>query len=519
MPRPRKTDILDYKVALERLNEGLRTQANSPNIYAYKPHDKQYAFHKATSHLVLYIGGNRSGKTVGGAVETVYRAIGRHPYKKVVDAPTRGRVVAIDFNYGVDVVVLPQISQFMPPSFLKNGSWEDSYDKEHKILTLNNKSIIEFKSYDQDLQKFAGASRHYVWYDEEPPKHIFNECQARLVDTNGDAYLTMTPVEGMSWIYDDIYLPGVEGHPDITIVQIEMTENPHIDEESAARYLATLDPEERKARQRGEFVALGGRVFKMFNKEVHVIPAMVPPKEWEWYASFDHGYNNPTAILWHAVSPENRIITFAEHYKSEMTVPEHAQTYHLRNAGFERVPDFIVGDPAMSQRNGITGTSILQEYADRGIYIAPGNNDVDSGINRMLQYLQPDAAGVPRWQITENCISLIGEMSKLRWATFSSRKLQYEKNKQEKIHKKDDHACDSARYFFTFMPDLAPNEFLPKDVVKNVDNPLGAGRAFKSWDEIVAPVGHEGPVTTFSELRSPTTKWDTTLSAELYENE
>lgn len=30
-------------------------------------------------------------------------------------------------------------------------------------------------------------------------------------------------------------------------------------------------------------------------------------------------------------------------------------------------------------------------------------------------------------------------------------------NKQEEIHKKDDHASDSLRYFMTLMPDLRPN--------------------------------------------------------------
>lgn len=30
-------------------------------------------------------------------------------------------------------------------------------------------------------------------------------------------------------------------------------------------------------------------------------------------------------------------------------------------------------------------------------------------------------------------------------------------NKQEEIHKKDDHAADSMRYFMTLMPDLRPN--------------------------------------------------------------
>jgi len=34
--------------------------------------------------------------------------------------------------------------------------------------------------------------------------------------------------------------------------------------------------------------------------------------------------------------------------------------------------------------------------------------------------------------------------------------MAYEMNKQEVVHKKDDHAFDSARYFATTRPDLKP---------------------------------------------------------------
>lgn len=507
MPRPNKL-LVTPATAFEQLNAGLKAQIARPNVYAYRPHPKQLSFHQSTKHVTLYIGGNRSGKTVGGGVESVYRLTGKHPFKKVPSPPIRGRAVAVDFNYGVDMIMLPQIIQYMPPSYLINGSWEDSYDKEHRLLTLSNGSYLEFRSYDQDLEKFAGTSRHFTWFDEEPPRHIYNECMARLIDTDGDAYLTMTPVDGISWVFDDIYTPGINGDPDILVIGIDMAENPYISPESAKRYLRTLDPEERKAREKGEFVAMGGRVFKNFNVEKHVIPITVPPKNWEWFVSFDHGYNNPTAILWHAVSPDGDIITFAEHYQSEWTVPQHASAFHLRNSGFERVPDIIVGDPAMAQRNGATGTSIFQEYADRGIYIAPGNNDVASGINRMLQYLYGG-----KWKITENCVALIGEMKKLRWATYNSRKLQYEKNKQETIHKKDDHACDSARYFFSFMPDLTPiTESNSIDRVPSLAVPIAAN----SWDQLVTPNSSRPVTDTTDQL---VTSWDTVYANSLYEND
>ena len=60
------------------------------------------------------------------------------------------------------------------------------------------------------------------------------------------------------------------------------------------------------------------------------------------------------------------------------------------------------------------------------------------------------------WVISRNCPNFIREMKKLRWGTYSSDKMAYEMNKQEVVHKKDDHAFDSARYFATTRPDLKP---------------------------------------------------------------
>lgn len=489
-----KTKALSYDEILEQITDGVRMQVARPNLYAYHPHAKQYKFHTSTKKVRLYIGGNRSGKTTGGAVEMCYWLMKKHPYRRLPlpEGPIRARACAVDFTYGVDVIMIPEISRWLPPSALQNGSWEDSYDKEHRTLTLANKSFLEFRSYDQDLEKFAGTSRHIVWHDEEPPKHIYNENMARLVDTDGDSMLTMTPVEGMSWVYDDIYVPGIEGSERIDVIEIEMQENPHLSENAIKNFLDTLDEDERRARSRGEFVAIGGKVFKNFSETTHVIDPFIPPVNWRWYVSFDHGLNNPTAVLWHGVSPDNEVVTFEEHYKAEMTVAEHAAVFHETNKRLGKKPDFIVGDPAMHQRNAVTGTSIVQEYASHGIYIAEASNNVESGIERMTQYLRLRADGTPSWRITRNCASLIWEMKKLRWATFASRKMQYENNKQEKIHKKDDHACDSSRYFFTFMPDLAPSNPTPRDLntlVAQHSAQIGAvpQRAVAgSWDEILA---------------------------------
>jgi phage terminase large subunit-like protein len=190
------------------VREGLQRTVSRPSIHGYKPHDKQIAFHSSGDKGRLYIGGNRSGKTVGGIVEDIYRMRGIHPYQEIPPAPTRGRIVTVSYTEGIEKIVIPELCRWIPPSDLINGSWEDSYSRSLRTLTLSNGSTAELMSYDQKLEKFAGTSRHWIHFDEEPPKDIFTECRMRLVDTAGCWYMTMTPVNGMTWVYDDVYIPG-----------------------------------------------------------------------------------------------------------------------------------------------------------------------------------------------------------------------------------------------------------------------------------------------------------------------
>jgi phage terminase large subunit-like protein len=171
---------------------------------------------------------------------------------------------------------LPNLRQWLPPSALINGSWEDSYNAAKHLLTLDNDSELEIMSYEQDLDKFAGVPRHFIHFDEEPPKNIFGECKARLVDYRGSYWLTMTPVDGMTWTYDEIFEPGMNGDPLIDVIVVDMTDNPHINQEEIADFLSGLDKEERIIRGKGEYIAIGGLVFKFFNSEVHVIDPVVP---------------------------------------------------------------------------------------------------------------------------------------------------------------------------------------------------------------------------------------------------
>lgn len=487
--------------ALENLSESLMSQGSRPNIYGYKPHHKQEMFHKSEDHMRIFLGGNRSGKTYAGVMEDVIFLTKDTRFRRFnFTGPCRGRAVAVDYDRGVDQILLPYFKQFIPPSKLKNGSWEDSYQQARHLLTLEDGSFVEFMTYEQSVEKFAGTSRHFTHYDEEPPKEIYLECQARLIDTNGYAHMTMTPVEGATWVFDQIFEPvndaldkelllpanvaaGIssvyrsEAHS-TTIVEVGMNENPHLDEESQRRYLALLSTDEVAARQKGIFVSAGGKVFPNFNILTHVIesdtvnPAHLQRMGWQIYTSVDHGWNNPTAWLWHAVSPEYEIITFHEIYLSQTTIEEFSRMVfdYEERVGLNSSEIIRTGDPAMHQHSGITGTTVVMEYAMRNLFINTENvpRDRSIGVARMQMYLKiNDKTGRPAWTITNSCPDFIKELKGLQFAKHTSKKVAYENNKKEEVKKKNDHAFDSAKYFATFLPDLSP-EIVQTTATNNV---------------------------------------------------
>lgn len=464
------TDAADM---LLQLGEKLRANAKRPNIYGYVPHAKQLKFHESQKRRRLYIGGNRSGKTTGGIIEDIWWALGEHKFRSTPEPPIRGRITSVSFTDGIEAVIIPELSRWIPIGRLKGGSWYTAYDKSERVLTFANGSFIELRSYDQDVEKFAGTSRHFIHMDEEPPKDIYNECMARLVDTGGSAWLTMTPLDGMTWVFDDLYEPAIAGdNPLIDVITVEMGENPHLNEGEVDLYLGSLDENERKARGKGEFVQMGGLVYKMFSDEIHVIDEFEVPKDWLWVGSMDHGLNSPTAWLHQAVDREGTAFTVWEHYKRNMMVNEHAQIVLKHFGELGRSPDYYVGDPSIRNRNPITGTSIHQEYTSFGVPIILGNNDVQAGLQKVSRYLTPfptlDGTKRPRLYVTRNCTETIKEYHRYRWKTYISKKVEANRSAPDTPNQKDDHAMDSTRYFIMSQPDLVADQPASSEQVRNL---------------------------------------------------
>lgn len=530
MPSPKQQPTIHE---LFGLVEGeLKRSINKPNILRYgeKKYPEQLRFHQCNKRARYVSGGNRGGKTDAEVVEAIWWATNTHPYLARPlawgDGPLQLRFVVVDVAKGIEQIMLPKFKRWMTGSMLVDGSWDKSWDSKNSILTFSNGSTIDFLTHGMELDKFGGVPRHIIFFDEEPPQHIFNESLMRLLDYRGWWVIAATPVHGMGWTFDLLWEPALN-NPDgeVATFVLSADQNPYIEtsNDDMDFYMIGMDKQERDVREHGSFVARSGLVFPNFSKNIeqYVIDPFIPPKKWEWYSSTDFGINNPTAWLWHAVSPEGDIVTFAEHYKSDMNVPQHSAVVRMREAAWGREPDIRVGDPAGNQRSAVTGTSVITEYALRGLYISTEMipHEVMIGIEKMQQYLgfrsdsrwskiDPETGEkipAPRWVITSNCVNLIRELKKLRWATYSSDKMAYEMNKQETVHKKDDHAFDSARYFATLMPELAPD---PNELT-NIDSiPTTL-----SYQEMMAKLRDDDSVEFVDDEESePEDQWHTEMT-------
>ena len=448
MPRPVKEPTF-FEIQ-QTLATALRRTAVNPSIAGYKPQIHQTPFHQSQKIGRLFLGGNRAGKTVSGGTESVMWLTGRHLYWQKFKPPIRGRGIAVDFDNGVKKTLLPEIARWMPPSMLINGSWEDSFEKSTRTLTLSNDSTMEFMSYDQDVDKFSGTSRHFVWFDEEPPEDIFNENMLRLVDVGGHWWMTMTPILDMSWTYDRLYHAGRSGsNKNIEVFEAETSDNVFVNDAILDILVEGMSDEEKKARKAGKYYSKTGTIYgHALSPGVFLDPFIDTDKwpllqsgAWAHFGMLDHGYTNPTAFLLGCYDREGRVIIYDEYYRNKLLVHENATNIKARLKELRIVPEYIIADPSIVAKNAINGTSIHAEYAEFGVNLGLANNDVIGGINRVASRLKNK-----QLFITKNCEKLIWELERYRWASWSNAKVAVKNNLYETPMKKDDHAVDALRY-------------------------------------------------------------------------
>ena len=413
-----------------------------------KTHRKQIAFHKCKKKNRWVFGGNRSGKTECGAVESVYMARGIHPYRKNRDN-VFGWVVSLSQQVQRDVAQ-SKILQYLNPEWIddvimlsgRKDSIKNGVIDQIKIKNVfGGISTIGFKSCDQGREKFQGSSLDFVWFDEEPPKDIYEECRMRVLDKNGDIFGTMTPLKGLTFIYDEIYL-NRSNSPDIWYEFMEWADNPFLDKKEVKKLTATLSDTELESRRYGKFRSDTGLVYTEFDENVHVIEPFDVPYDWQDVLSIDPGLNNPLSCHWYCVDYDGNIYVVAEHYEAKRDIGYHAGKINeisdiigWHRDGKGRIVALI--DSAANQRTLASQKSVTELFYEYGIVANPKvNKDLFAGIARVKEYFKSN-----KIFIFKNCVNMIREIKGYWWGDGDVPK------------KKDDHSLDELRYYVMSKPD------------------------------------------------------------------
>ena len=114
----------------------------------------------------------------------------------------------------------------------------------------------------------------------------------RVLDRAGDIFGTMTPLKGVTFLYDEIYL-NARGDPQVWYEFMEWGDNPYLNKKEVAALTRALDEKQLQSRRFGRFCTAEGLVYPEFDEQVHVIPPFSPPREWQDCISIDPGLNKP----------------------------------------------------------------------------------------------------------------------------------------------------------------------------------------------------------------------------------
>ncbi len=416
-----------------------------------KRHKKQIAFHKCKKRNRWVFGGNRSGKTECGAVEAVWLARGTHPYRKNKDG-VFGWVVSLTAQVQRDVAqrkILHYLRQDWIEDIVMSSGRKDAPMSGiiDQILIKNvfgGTSVIGFKSCDQGRERFQGSSLDFVWFDEEPPKDIYDECRMRVVDKRGDVFGTMTPLKGLTFVYEEIYM-NPRADPEIWYEFMEWADNPYLSKKEIKLLESTMDDATLASRRYGKFCAREGLVYPEFDESVHVIKPFQVPELWQDTISIDPGLKNPLSAHWYAVDYDGNVYVVAEHYLANAGIDEHAEALHeiSRKIGWkrdERGRIAAIIDAAAEAKTLAAEKSVTELFYERGIVASPKvNKDVFSGIAQVKSYLSRKNQ-FPNLYIFENCVNMIREFKGYFWGG------------NERPVKRDDHAMDELRYYLMTKP-------------------------------------------------------------------
>lgn len=396
-----QAEVRQLLAARDKAQQKLQETAEEDPLQTFKPNStEQDRFLLARTKTQAAFCGNQAGKTTALVVKAIIQVTpaDRLPehlrkYRFTGQGPIEGRFVAPAINERI----LKAFRQWCPKHILINGSFDDSWKSQDKILKFKDGSSIDFLSYETDLDKFGTVQRHFIGYDEPPPREIRDEGLARLIRFSGPEMFAMTPLKANTgWVRREIWRK--RGAPKITVCKWSIHDNKALPKEDIQYFLDSLPNDLwRAAREFGDFVEVGGLMYPRFEdwvgKDIPPDPddALRALQERvlasDVVVGIDPGYRN-AAFVWVAFDRDGKALVFAEEILQQKDASDYASAIRQMNArwGLRRDEITYVIDPSYRVR-GLAGhgENVESALAREGIYCTPGENAIEAGVMEVNQ--------------------------------------------------------------------------------------------------------------------------------------
>lgn len=441
--RKSKSSTKNIRTEVKRkILEGVARKQNP--IGFFKPQDYQKPFFDSLKRNKNIFGGNRSGKTESGAAELILACLNN---------PNFDTWAATWADLSTPVQQ-KKIWNLLP----KNGSvryakYTEQRGFANRIIIFENGSIIRFKTYDQGRESFQGTAKDLIWLDEEPPEDIVSECQARLIDRNGALVRTMTPLNGITYTYDQVVI-NEKNDSEIDYWFWDSTMNKYVNAEALERIIGGYAEKEAEVRQKGHFKDLTTGVAYYAFGDHNIISEFDFDKMQTVGGEFRYMPNRPIEIScdfnvdlmsW-GIGQEHQSIDYLfdaieleRHANTDLMCQMIKSKYANHNGGF-----IFYGDIAGNQRHpeaSRTNWAIIREnFPFAEIYYQNIKNikdRIDSSNGRLK-----DKNGKIHYYITSNCKRHTKDFRRVTWEMLM--------NKNNPQVKKEllTHASDGESYKF-----------------------------------------------------------------------
>lgn len=273
--------------------------------------------------------------------------------------------------------------------------------------------------------------------------------------------------------------------------------------EQGKDYLRKLDALTgvRKRRLRyGEWVSAEGAIYgDYWDRAVHMVEPFPIPKEWPRYRSIDFGFTNPFVVQWWAQDPDGRLYLYRELYQTQKTVKDMADSIKYWERWYLKRKDEFGNFLPNPEREFITATVADWDAEDRatleaeGITTEPADKRVKVGIEAVQHRMERAGDGKPRLFVLANYlvdldVSLLEAKKPTCFTDEVDGYIWADKANKEEPVKRDDHACDAARYMIMFFDN--PGSFGFSDVKASGTILVPQVRQSRTWATSDTPSGN-----------------------------